>query len=720
MYTPEEVFTLVDQLAPGMGVDARTAKALIGAEQLHRDRTTGGYKVPAQFSPRASHAGAQGVGQVMPATLSALQQQGHLPKDFANDGSLKSQVMASLAAIREMAPRAGGDPLKLAALYNGGSRAGAAYGTPAFAQAPLETQNHVKKVQFMLDQLGENQSPAESARLGMPHTGAAAPASAGGAAGGAGNSSLPFNVPGFEHILALYRGANSAGDAATTALTGYQNEANAGLAQATAAVAEQAQAEKDAAAARIDTNAILTARRAALASQFGANDEQLASVRQQYVDLESQRQGLEQQVNAQMAVGFFDNPLQYLANLTTLPGLVNQHNALAQRSNDLQTEITRRQQNTQQQMQTTAANLTEQFAKEQMAGAEAAAAKATMELAKLRTDNAGTNAKNLMTVLGVESDRATRAIQLESMLRAQRSQDAEFQKLAKKEQQEVIEVDGINQMLSIVGGKLDPRLWKEMSAAQKYPLTQMVARGSFGNDLAESYATITGLGMYNRNKADPSVAALMDTVARELGPRVAKLQANPLEKRKGEDLQAAALKELEAEWKAALDKGVDRERAGAAGSSNPYRLDYNMAHLSGKYKGTFIGDALAARAATDLRDGANSITFRDLEDAATVAMNAKKLTPAQAALALSKFYQTEQLAKFDALGMARFSLPKPDSYTVTGVGSGNIFGGSVLVDAANPAALENYLFSRQATRERALRMPSLFNPSADVGNPMLR
>ena len=92
MYTPEEVFTLVDQLAPGMGVDARTAKALIGAEQLHRDRTTGGYKVPAQFSPRASHAGAQGVGQVMPATLSALQQQGHLPKDFANDGSLKSQV----------------------------------------------------------------------------------------------------------------------------------------------------------------------------------------------------------------------------------------------------------------------------------------------------------------------------------------------------------------------------------------------------------------------------------------------------------------------------------------------------------------------------------------------------------------------------------------------------------------------------------------------------
>lgn len=34
MYDPKEVFGLVDQLAPAMGVDPRVAKMLIGAEQV--------------------------------------------------------------------------------------------------------------------------------------------------------------------------------------------------------------------------------------------------------------------------------------------------------------------------------------------------------------------------------------------------------------------------------------------------------------------------------------------------------------------------------------------------------------------------------------------------------------------------------------------------------------------------------------------------------------
>lgn len=718
MYDPKEVFSLVDQLAPGMGVDPRVAKMLIGAEQVHLDRTTGGYKMPAQFSPRASYAGAQGVGQVMPATLQALQKQGHLPANFVNDGSLQSQVLASLAAIKEMAPRAGGDPLRLAAMYNGGTAAGKAYGTDAFASAPRETQNHVEKAKFMLQQLNEDQSQAETGRLAGTAVRGAAPQPGQQQGQQAGNSSLPFNIPGMDGVLALFGNVSAGTDAAIGGLQGYQAEANTGLQQATMAVAAQAEAEKKAALARIDQHAILETRKNTIADMFGASEEQQLQLREAYVANEAARSAIESQVNEQMAVGFFDNPLQYLANLTTLPGLVAKHNSMAVRSNDMQAEIARRQINAQQQTQTTAAQVNEAYSREQLAAADATAAKALGELARLRTENAGTNAKNLLAVVSAETGRLQTAAQLEALMRQQRQQDAEFLKLTKKEQEDTIEVDKINAMLAPLGGNLDKRLWKEMNAAQKYPLTQLTTRGSYGNSLAEAYTTITDLGLYNRSKADPAMAGFIEAISAELPKRIEALRKQDvLGKEKPAALQAAALAQIEAEWKAPLEKGADRERF----NTGPYALDYNVAQLENRYKGTFIGDTLDARAKQDVRYGAGSLTFADMEDAALIQIKAGKLTPAQAAKQLANFYATEQQQKYKALGLGLYNMPKPEGYTVYGFAPGSGFFRTPLqLDAANPAALENYFMTRQVQQLRNEKLPSMFNPEGLLGNPAIR
>lgn len=719
MYDPQEVFSIVDQLAPEMGVDPRIAKMLIGAEQVHLDRTTGGYKMPAKFSPRASNVGAQGVGQVMPATLAALKEKGLLPGDFSNDGSLRSQVLASLAAIKEMAPRAGGDPLRLAAMYNGGTAAGRKYGTPDFATAPEETRNHVEKAKFMLTQLGDtgDSETNREARTPIRGTVAAAPAQA-SAQSAAGNPSLPFNIPGLEGVLALYGGVNAATDAATQGLQSYQAEANAGLAQSTQAVAALAEAEKAAATARIDKDAILQNRKNAIAEQFGASEEQQQVLRNEYVANEAARTALESTVNEQMAVGFFDNPLQYLANMTTLPGLVSQHNAMARKSETLQTEIARRQQNAQNQTATTAPLLNEAYSREQLAMADSKAAEALAKLAQLRTENAGTNAKNLLSVLSAETGRLQTAAQLAAIARAERREDREFEKMTEKEQADLIEIDSINKVLAPIGGKLEPKLWKEMSAAQKYPLTQLTARGNYGNSLAEAYETITDLGLYNRSKADPAMAGFMDAINAELPKRIAEMQkADIAGKAKPAELRQRALASIEADWRKPLEEGVDRERF----STGPYALDYNLAQIKGKYRGSFIGDVLDTRAKQDIRAGASSVRFADLEDAAMIAITSKKLTPAQAAKQLADFYQQEQTAKYEGLGLRLYNLPKPDTYTVYGVNTGSFFGNPQRVDAANPAALENYFVFRQVQQERMRRPPSMFNPGGgEVGNPLIR
>lgn len=683
MYSTEEVFKLIDTLAPALGVDPRTAKIIIGAEQVHKGETPGSYKMPAQFSPRPSPVGAQGVGQVMPATLAALQQQGFLPPDFVNDGSLKSQVQASLAAIKEMSPRAGNDPLRLAAYYNGGTRAGQAYGTSAFAGAPEETRNHVEKARFVMDQLNGEQSPAETARLARSGT----PTSA------SGNTSGIRSIPDLSDLLKLYSGINARTDAAIDGIYQSQQAADIGVADHTAALSAGAEAAKAKAAAAIDANNALQVRKDMIARTFGLTDSDVTALREEHVNTESQRRLLEQQVQEQMAVGFFDNPIKFLANLTTLPGLVAQHNALAKRANDINGEVATRQDLAIRQQQATGANLTEQFAAEQQALADAEVARVAAEAAKVRVDNAATNAKNLLTVLSTESSRFSTGVQLAAFVRAEEQQKAAEEKLSKKELDDRVEIGVVNKLLQPLGAELPPQLWKEMNAAQKLQFTQMGSRGSYGNDLPEAYQNIKALNMFNRNKADPSIVAFMDSVEESLPSRIAQIQkADVMKKLKYEDAERQALKQIESEWKAALKPGADRERQSGM---NPFSINYNYAHGSGKYAGTFIGDALANRAKVDIRNGAANVKFDDLVDEALIGILAKKLKPQDAAKQLAQFYTQEQQTAYNSRGLSLFNLPRPRDYTV--------YAGPAQreIDATNPAALELYLQLRAKAKASA-------------------
>jgi hypothetical protein len=675
MYDAADIFRLVDEMAPAMGVDPVAAKTVIAAEHVHKDRASGGWKLPAQFSPRPSPVGAEGVGQVMPKTRAALVAQGYLPKDLANDTSLRGQVAASLAAVKEMQKRAGNDPLRLAAYYNGGTKAGQAYGTSAFAQAPAETQTHVEKARYAMDQIKPSYDAVEMQKLvrqpNSPVTSTATPA-----------ASNPMSMM-LRQIQQAFGNVSEATNESVNALTGYQAAADAGMESAKQAVLDQASGATMAASGSVRAAEIQQERKDFLTRQFLLTDSDVQANRDQYAMFESQRLQLEDQINSQLAVGFFDNPLQHIMNLTTLPGLVQQHNGLARKVQTLDKQISQRQTHSANQQQVTAASQLEAIKLQEQGKAMETSAKAAADLARLEVENADTDAKNTLQILSAEAGRMEAGARLMQITRQELAEQKAFQEKTTEAQEQAVEVASINKLLAPIGGSIDERSWKEMTATSKLPMRQMLARGNYGNSLAEAYDVITGSGLYNRSRAAPSVVVTIDLIGNQLGAKIREAEAkDTLKKGKPADYRAQAMAALETEWAETAKKGTDRERLPMG---NPHMLDFNALHLSGQWKDSWIGKVMTQRAQGNMVGGAVGLKFDDFATEALAQIAAKKTTPAKAAEDLSRFYATADDINYEQRGLAIFHVPKPQAYTV--------FAGPAqrAVDAKNAADVRNFL-----------------------------
>lgn len=687
-YSIDEVNKLIEELAPAMGVDARTAKIVIGAEQVYKDREKGGWKFPPSYSPRSSPVGAEGVGQVMPRTKQALVEQGHLPASLANDNSLRGQVAQSLAVIKEMMPRTGSDPLRIAAAYNGGSRAGKLYGTPEFSKAPAETQTHVQKAQYVMSTLTPDSASGDEARLNRNNTPAAV-------------SAPPSNM--LEQLWAGFRGVGTAANNSIEALRNYQSTADAGMATARDAITEQAVGSNMQSRGAADAAAIKQQRTDQVTQMFGLTDADIAQNRDQYAMVEAQRLQMEDEINKRLAVGFFDNPLAYLTNMTRLPGMVQEHNALARKTQQLDETITQRQQHSANHQNVTAASTVEAIRLQEEGKAKQETAKARERVAALEVENAGTNAKNLLQTLSIQSSQLESGARLAQIARVELEKNEEFTKLKKEEQEQKVEIATVNTMLAPLGSSIDERTWKEMTASSKLPLRTLASRGSYGNSLAEAYETITGSGLYNRSKASPTLVVTIDAITEQVNSRARQIEAkDALKKGKPQEYKAQALASLEQEWKEAASKGSDRERQP---QGSPFTLDFNYLLNSGKYKGTMVGDVMQKRAQSNMLGGAAGLVFDDFAQEALAQIAAKRKTPGQAAQEIASFYAGADTMNYAERGLSLFHIPMPQSYTV--------FAGPAQreLDARNPAMVEQFLQLRsQALLQRQLQEQMMFTP----------
>lgn len=692
-YPIEDVNRLIEELAPAMGVDPRTAKIVIGAEQVHKDRDNGGWKFPESYSPRPSAVGAQGVGQVMPKTKQALVDQGYLPRELAEDGSLRGQIAQSLAAIKEMVPRTGPDPLRIAAAYNGGTRAGKLYGTPEFSKAPAETQTHVQKAQYVMNTLTPDTASGDEIRAArtLPATpGPAAPI-----------PGAPSNM--LESLWAGFQGVGTAANNSVEALRNYQATADTGMATARDAITEQAAGSNMMSKGAADAAAIKQNRVDQVTQMFGLTDADVARNRDEYTAVEAKRIQLEDDINQRLAVGFFDNPLAYLTNITRLPGLVNEHNALASKTQQLDATITQRQQHSASQQNVTSASTVEALRLQEEGKARQENAKARERVAALEVENAGTNAKNLLQTLSVQSGQLEAGTRLAQIARQELEKQEAFKALKKEEQDQAVEVKTVNTMLAPLGSSIDDRTWKEMTASSKLPLRTLASRGSYGNSLAEAYETITGSGLYNRSKASPTLVVTIDAITDQVNARARQIEAkDALKKGKPTEYRATALASLEQEWKEAASKGSDRERQP---QGSPFTLDFNYLLNSGKYRGTLAGEVMQKRAQTNMLGGASGLVFDDFAQEALAQITAKKKTPGQAAQEIASFYAGADTLNYAERGLNLFHIPMPQTYTV--------FAGPAQreLDARNPAQVEQFLQLRsQVLLQRQLQEQMMFSP----------
>lgn len=137
-----DLLPLIDAESSKQGVDANLVKRLLAAEN-----TSDGKLNPDQLINlnTTSHKGAKGVGQVMPDTQAGLVRNGYLPADFKGD-TPADQIKAMVATVREQMNYTGGDPVKVAAMYNGGFAALDAVKSGNYSALPAETAQYLKKV----------------------------------------------------------------------------------------------------------------------------------------------------------------------------------------------------------------------------------------------------------------------------------------------------------------------------------------------------------------------------------------------------------------------------------------------------------------------------------------------------------------------------------------------------------------------------------------------
>lgn len=330
-----DIYAAIDRIAPTMKVDPKVVKALLASENtadgsLAKRSTLRGDAV--------SPVGAQGLMQVMPATARGLQQAGILPADWRHDPlNLDSQITAGIGAIKDMQMRVKdiNDPFELGAYYNGGTRGLKRY--QAGESLAPETSQYLVKMRNAMNEQGTQLTPQQIERS------ASRSVTAGPSGGGVSRSTSvgstsydPAAMQGFlqsagmvtDQLIptALQRIAGSAEAVQLMGATFQQAIVDAG---ATAGAAAMSKAETAAADATRRAG-ILTA-----ANLNPADANNRAAQALDALDTRSmQLEALRPEIDRRMAVGFFDNPLEFLVNATRLPGMVQQYNSLVQVQQD--------------------------------------------------------------------------------------------------------------------------------------------------------------------------------------------------------------------------------------------------------------------------------------------------------------------------------------------------------------------------------------------------
>jgi hypothetical protein len=660
--------------AEKLGLDPDLVGRILLTENMGKDG-----KVPTTIrTDSTSPRGAVGLMQVMPDTRKALQQQGFLPETHDNS-TWMGQIDAGIASLRETVKRIGsGSPEAIAADYNAGPRGSRLVNTGQPHLLASETQNYLKKFAQAGDLLGGGQpgdftQTSSSSPNGTPKT-----------------STSTTNYPGLEaaaRIVAtngavmenLISSIFQGGEAEKTALAGAAIEiTKAGEANA---AAERTKGEIEGAAAETRKR-ILQILNLDTSNADNAIAQNLAT----FAELGKTRQPISDDIDKRNAVGFFDNPIQWLINQTVLPGEVAQHNALAQKQNQILRTTSYLQNAAKEQEGIDVAATADQYARlaADMATARVSTAKA--EAARFTAQAAGTDARIATTVANIRERQADNEVKIETLRRVVTNDRLEADKTAQQKTEEATLDADIKRIGLIIGApNASLQTVKRMTKVDQDMWMSRVAKNSAGDNLWEALTFFTKFGniqnMNNTGNAELGkvLRNIQSAVAQQANADAAQLTAQGQKLPPRAEMLESAANRLESVYFG------QREDMLKASPTNPYLADHTSAAMAWK------GDPNNPVVKLLLDANKNKVKLNDQQLVSAIIGQVDKmvLSPLQATGALADYYQhvirtNNRNRAFNLMGMSL-----QDDYSVL------LKENSRKLDLTNTVALENFFTKRK-------------------------
>lgn len=688
-YTAQEVDSEIDkQFAEGSySVPKEVVKMLARNENMERSGKV-------NFGNLKSSADARGVMQVIPSTLAGLKASGYLPADSPDDlnsGTLRDQVRAGIAAVAEMSTRMKTkDPLELAALYHGGTGALADYRAGDLSRRP-NTANYVMKAKtIMADptatsyKLGNNPSAFTMPTPASVQPTATPPIASAEDAGAAYRALFPA-------VMEAFGMSNRSVQTESIVQQGALQASSAALQESTRLNAEAVIAQEQAHQQLLQRTGLDISDPEAYISQMFTKKAELGSGRQQARD----------RIDELQSVSFLENPLGFLMNIPEMKRTVVAHNRIVDEENVVDADLAKRLATANSLKPITPAKTADILRAKAVADSQVIAADASSKLAASKANASAATAKNIADQFNEAGNMLGRMMQAENMedqriARGER-RDAAAEKAAEAQKFETF-ATGINIYRGMINGKNTRPLTaddiKGMSPAQRAEWAEVVDRGNFGNNYAQSVPFINDKG--NKVAAAEAGNSAMMTIANNLEMQ-ARNMTGAIEadyrKQNGmlapkipdRELQSMAFARLYSDHAKLAAKGIDKSSIST--SDSPYKFDYNSV-IAMALANPEAANNVVVRSLLTQKSLAPTAVVTDRQLLANVQAEviAKKLDPKLAAMQIAEFYRTMAEDTYKASGLRYFGLPKLEDYTILPGERGNL-----RLDLMNSTMVENYL-----------------------------
>lgn len=714
MWSVEDVFAEIDAQAPQFGINPAHAKALMLAENTADGKYRPGQKIKGDA---VSPMGAQGIMQVMPGTAAGLQKVGLLPPDWKYDpADMRGQVRAGLAAMSDVSGRAKNpaDPYELAAGYNGSPAVHMNFNSGNFAALPTETRNYFTKVRTALMDL-DQQAPTN---LGAPVTEKAAPGTSSGSSKTAAVHTTQrvadpaimgqLLVDGFS----LVKEGGTYDQIQSGIEENFQTRNNL-MPALFGAIVQKGQAAGQAAAAEATVDAAEAAKRALILVSTNLDPTVANNLMDQSVktinETDLQLRQMKPEIDAKMAVGFFDNPLEWLVNQTRLPGMVASYNAVATTQNaaiDKFKSIATIAGTQQSLAKGVEADL---IARKGTAKAAEAAAIANAELARAQIEATTANSRDYLTLAHIASERIGVDMKLFNATAVNKAETAGMTEKQKAEAAEKETLDNVNRLITAAGGNgISLQQFKMMGSKEKEELVQLASTGKFGKDFAQSFSFQDSVG--NRRelarKGGLTSVMWMDTTQAD-AMKFAKDELAKWEKmnpgklptsKQKEEVMLGALNQMQARYE--YENKNDMRKAS---EGNPYKLAYAAWAKDPRMANNPMAIFINTYGPEGKEPVFTSIDEKYILDRFTTSVQRGTMSAGDAAKAISDFYKfsiqgqaiTTAYPLYGLIPATTYNIEIPTSGIMSGRGAIQLPG---KVNLADPKSVENYLTKNTASK----------------------